>query len=98
MPCNCRFGTRIANSYEFANITQVPRLAITMGISSIMKAKRVLPVHSGKFAMSNHAWDEPLKKVTELNQSAKLNVITPMIGEVVRLKDDQQKFSEWWKE
>ncbi|MHA4845762.1 glucosamine-6-phosphate deaminase [Flavitalea antarctica] len=34
--------TRIANSYEFANITQVPRLAITMGISSIMKAKRVL--------------------------------------------------------
>ncbi|RYZ41564.1 MAG: glucosamine-6-phosphate deaminase, partial [Sphingobacteriales bacterium] len=34
--------TRIANSYEFANISQVPRLAITMGISSIMKAKRVL--------------------------------------------------------
>ncbi|HTE28654.1 MAG TPA: glucosamine-6-phosphate deaminase [Flavitalea sp.] len=34
--------TRIANSYEFANITQVPRLAITMGISRIMKAKRVL--------------------------------------------------------
>jgi len=34
--------TRIANSYEFANINQVPRLAITMGISSIMKAKRIL--------------------------------------------------------
>jgi glucosamine-6-phosphate deaminase len=34
--------TRIANAYEFANISQVPRLAITMGISSIMKAKRVL--------------------------------------------------------
>ena len=63
-----------------------------------LKAKRIFPVHSGKFAMSNHAWDEPLKKITELNQSAKLNVITPMIGDVVRLKDDQQKFSEWWKE
>jgi glucosamine-6-phosphate deaminase len=35
-------STRIANSYEFANISQVPRLAITMGISTIMKSKRVV--------------------------------------------------------
>ena len=34
-------STRIANSYEFANISHVPRLAITMGIHSIMKAKRI---------------------------------------------------------
>ncbi|HUR11228.1 MAG TPA: glucosamine-6-phosphate deaminase [Flavitalea sp.] len=35
-------STRIANSYEFANISQVPRLAITMGISTILKAKKIL--------------------------------------------------------
>ncbi|RYF90057.1 MAG: glucosamine-6-phosphate deaminase, partial [Chitinophagaceae bacterium] len=35
-------GTRIANAYEFPNISLVPRLALTMGISSIFKAKRVL--------------------------------------------------------
>jgi glucosamine-6-phosphate deaminase len=35
-------STRIANAYEFANISQVPRLAITMGISTIMKAKRII--------------------------------------------------------
>ena len=35
-------STRIANSYEFQNISQVPRLAITMGISTIMKAKRIV--------------------------------------------------------
>jgi glucosamine-6-phosphate deaminase len=35
-------STRIANSYEFQNISQVPRMAITMGISTIMKAKRIL--------------------------------------------------------
>lgn len=34
-------STRIANSFEFANITQVPRLAVTMGIDTIMKAKRI---------------------------------------------------------
>ena len=35
-------STRIANSYEFANISQVPRLAITMGISTILKSKRII--------------------------------------------------------
>ncbi|MCC7525721.1 MAG: glucosamine-6-phosphate deaminase [Chitinophagaceae bacterium] len=35
-------STRLANSFEFANISQVPRLAITTGISTIMKAKKIL--------------------------------------------------------
>ncbi|HEY8893329.1 MAG TPA: glucosamine-6-phosphate deaminase [Niastella sp.] len=35
-------STRIANSHEFANISEVPRLAVTMGISTILKAKRIL--------------------------------------------------------
>jgi glucosamine-6-phosphate deaminase len=35
-------STRIANAYEFANISQVPRLAITMGISTILKSKKVI--------------------------------------------------------
>jgi glucosamine-6-phosphate deaminase len=35
-------STRIANSFEFQNISQVPRMAITMGISTIMKAKKIL--------------------------------------------------------
>jgi glucosamine-6-phosphate deaminase len=35
-------STRIANAYEFANISQVPRLAITMGISTIMKSKKII--------------------------------------------------------
>jgi glucosamine-6-phosphate deaminase len=35
-------STRMANSYEFSNISQVPRLAITMGIGTIMKAKKII--------------------------------------------------------
>lgn len=35
-------STRIANSFEFQNISQVPRMAITMGISTILKAKRIV--------------------------------------------------------
>jgi glucosamine-6-phosphate deaminase len=35
-------STRIANSYEFQHISHVPRLAVTMGISTILKAKRII--------------------------------------------------------
>jgi len=35
-------STRIANAYEFANISEVPRFAVTMGISTILKAKRII--------------------------------------------------------
>ncbi|MGC8750794.1 glucosamine-6-phosphate deaminase [Hydrotalea sp.] len=34
--------TRINNAYEFQNISEVPRMAITMGISTILKAKKIL--------------------------------------------------------
>jgi glucosamine-6-phosphate deaminase len=34
--------TRMANAYEFANISQVPRLAITIGIQTIMQAKKII--------------------------------------------------------
>jgi glucosamine-6-phosphate deaminase len=35
-------STRISNAYEFSNISEVPRFAVTMGISTILKAKRIL--------------------------------------------------------
>jgi glucosamine-6-phosphate deaminase len=34
--------TRIANTYEFNDLNKVPKLAITVGISSIMKAKKIV--------------------------------------------------------
>lgn len=42
--------TRIANTYEFANISKVPRLAVTMGISTILKSKRILLMGWGQKA------------------------------------------------
>ncbi len=35
-------STRIANSHDFQNISQVPRLAISMGISTILRARRII--------------------------------------------------------
>lgn len=39
---NLENSTRLANAYEFANISEVPRLAVTMGISTILKAKKII--------------------------------------------------------
>lgn len=64
-----------------------------------LKAKRVFPVHSSKFPLSLHAWDEPLIRITELNTASAnpIPIITPMIGELVELKNEKQEFKQWWK-
>ena len=41
-------STRMANSQEFGNISEVPRMAITMGISTIMKSKKIILMAWGK--------------------------------------------------
>ena len=35
-------STRLANSYEFGNMSEVPRMAVTMGISTILKSKKII--------------------------------------------------------
>lgn len=61
-----------------------------------LKAKRLFPVHSSKFALSLHAWDDPLTQITEFNKKENVPLVTPIIGEVVNLRDSAQQFSQWW--
>ena len=61
-----------------------------------LNAKRLFPVHSSKFVLANHPWDEPLMKITELNKKVKIPLVTPIIGEFVYLKNDKQVFKQWW--
>jgi L-ascorbate metabolism protein UlaG (beta-lactamase superfamily) len=63
-----------------------------------LNTKRLLTVHHAKFALGNHAWDEPLVKLVVHNKIHNLPLITPIIGELVRLKDQEQTFAEWWKD
>ena len=63
--------------------------------SQDLNAKLLLPVHWAKFSLGNHAWDDPIIRVT--NEAKRLNIpIThPMIGEMMDL-DDPLKKNEWW--
>ena len=77
------------------NIHNLPEEVLKAGQD--LKAKRVFPVHSSKFALAAHSWDEPLKKITELNKNFNIPLVTPMIGEVVNLNDTAQDFKQWWE-
>jgi L-ascorbate metabolism protein UlaG (beta-lactamase superfamily) len=61
-----------------------------------LHAKRILPGHSSKFKLAQHPWDEPLRRITELNKQVGIPLVTPMIGEAVNLNDDKQSFKQWW--
>lgn len=39
---NLENNTRLANTYEFQNISKVPRRAVTMGINTILKSKKII--------------------------------------------------------
>jgi len=60
-----------------------------------LKAKSLLPVHWGKFTLALHAWDEPIKRVTEKAQSLNMKVYTPKIGQPLILGDSFQS-ENWW--
>jgi L-ascorbate metabolism protein UlaG (beta-lactamase superfamily) len=62
-----------------------------------LQTKRLLPVHWSKFKLALHGWTEPIETLLSLNNEIKLPILKPMIGEKLLLKDDQQVFTEWWK-
>jgi len=61
-----------------------------------LRAKKLLPVHSSKFKLSKHSWDESLNRISKLSEGGDISLITPMIGEQVNLKDTAHIFTKWW--
>jgi len=62
-----------------------------------LRAKCVFPVHSMKFQLGNHPWDEPLKTIVSLNEHVGMPLMTPIIGQVVDLNNTTQVFDNWWE-
>lgn len=69
---------------------EVPLAAADLG------ARQMIPVHSAKFPLANHPWDEPLIQVTEAAKAQGVSLLTPQIGQVVSL-DDPQPTGPWWQ-
>ncbi|MEE6126182.1 MBL fold metallo-hydrolase [Chryseobacterium arthrosphaerae] len=63
-----------------------------------IQAKHIIPVHAAKFALALHPWNEPLQKITAFGKEKELDILTPMIGEVVDLNLPDQQFTVWWED
>jgi len=64
--------------------------------ASDLKAKVLLPVHWGKFALAYHAWNEPIQRVVKKATKEKLSVTTPRIGEPVII-GGVYPTARWWE-
>ena len=67
----------------------------TVQAAEDLKAKKLLPVHWGKFSLSLHSWDEPITRLVNEAGKKGVNILHPMIGEAVYL-DKENSFAEWW--
>ena len=61
-----------------------------------LRAKTLMPVHWGKFALALHPWDEPPILVTDFAQASGQPLLMPRIGEKVNL-DGPPVNSRWWE-
>ena len=61
-----------------------------------LKAKRYFAGHNSKFALGRHSWYEPLNTIDKITkQDSTIHAITPKIGEIVKLNENQT-FEKWW--
>lgn len=61
-----------------------------------LKAKKMLPVHWGKFRLGMHPWNEPVKRVLEKAVELNMEVVTPKIGEPVFINASLPS-KKWWE-
>ncbi len=68
-----------------------------------IQTKVVLPIHWGKFDLSTHQWQEPVKRFSKalknyndtVAQPKQIKLVTPRIGEIFTLQNLPQ--TEWWE-
>ncbi|WHT40947.1 hypothetical protein QNH98_16955 [Myroides sp. mNGS23_01] len=62
-----------------------------------LQARVLFPVHSAKFVLANHAWNEPLERIAVASLKEKMPLLTPQIGENVNLDTMHTQPTYWWK-
>ncbi len=61
-------------------------------------AKVTMPIHWGAFTLANHAWDDSAERFVAAGEQAGLQIVTPQIGETMKLGSLENYMERWWKE
>lgn len=59
-----------------------------------LKAKRLLPVHWGKYKLALHDWDDSINRVSAAADLKNVELATPLLGETYTF--DKPCQSQWW--
>ena len=73
-------------------IHMLPEEKVTAAID--LQSSVLMPVHWGKYSLSLHPWNEPVKRAHNANNDRKLRIATPLIGEFYEI-DGPEKHVEW---
>ncbi len=60
-----------------------------------VRAKKIVPIHAGKFALARHAWNDPYKDLMAASVGKNYRLLTPRIGELIDFSSEQN-FSDWF--
>lgn len=77
---------------DWESIHMMPEQTAQVGFA--LKAKAVVPIHWGKFSLSIHPWDEPVKRFLKASENFDYQALTPSPGQI--LTTPFTGSSEWW--
>ena len=79
----------------WANIHMFPEETVQAGIDA--GTEWLVPIHWGSFSICNHAWDDPIRRVTAAAENRGLSLATPQIGQTVTFSEIASFMERWWE-
>ena len=62
-----------------------------------LEAGALMPIHVGKYALSNHPWKEPFARISKISQDRAYRLVIPLIGAPIDFDEPNQEFPNWWE-
>ena len=55
------------------------------------------PIHNGTFDLAFHNWYDPMEHITALGKQENVEVLIPMIGQIIDGLNPPTTMTAWWK-
>lgn len=82
-----------AYNERWSNVHMFPEETVQAFLD--LRGERLQPIHWATFNLSLHSWYEPIQRLVEAAGNKKVQLLTPLIGEVVDYRQPPSTMS-WW--
>lgn len=69
----------------------------TVAAAQDVNTKVFMPIHWGAFVLALHSWYDPIERVQASARQHTMPIVTPQIGEIVKIPSEKSLNTEWWK-